>query len=252
VRRRIPAWKDRIGLTEYPSFGFERLPDPVGARAIDERGARMALWRRASPRLWIAAVAVPGLIVAATMPWHPITVIVMIVALAVLAGSVVDLIRIAWMWRFLSRTRWTVYTCSSLWIQREFPVEMALLDAEQTMYTVCIRSSRRTEILRGMSRPEVWFAGDAGRRGILTVAGGGEMFRARMRPVRPISLIYRTTGVPPRPSNTTWERRVADMDPVQREKLRARREARRAKNAADEVREPKLPRIRGARRLRFK
>ncbi len=274
MRRRSSAWRDSIGLTYYPSFGFEPLPEPVGERAIDQRGVRIALWRRTLVRLRIGAIATAvGLagVAAAGISgsWNAYTAVPILAASALLLGCAASAARIAVLWRRLTRAPWTVYECQSIRMPDGFPISMVLVDRESgSTFWVKIRQSRRSEVMRGMTRPEVWLAHYTSRRGILTVAGGGEMFVARTvrnPPVAPRILPQRSPGSPHHrlnpydlagggqlPEDVARHRRNAALDDAKRQRLRAQREARRAKRAAEEARQRILPRIRGARRLPFK
>jgi hypothetical protein len=189
VGRRSGA-RATVGRKAYPTFGFEPMPDPDPGRAIDQSGVRPALWRKASSWVRAAGIAMAGAVcgLATAAVTGPVGVVGASVALGsgvVLLGTSARLARFGLRWRYLSRTRWLVLRCTLVPGDERSPVVVALdvrdMSGRRWICRATIRRSRRSEQLLAMGRREIWFAGDPARRGILTVAGGGDMFGARCR-----------------------------------------------------------------------
>ena len=128
---------------------------------------------------------------------------------------------------------WQVYTCTSLTIVEDTRrVRMTVTNHEGTAFLIRVGASRRRrEFLRGMSRPEVWLAGDPRREAVLTPAGGPDIFFAR-----------RATYAPARqPARRVGQRAPLPQPPKPAKPLTPRQPAR-ARRAAQAARRPGVAR----------
>jgi len=168
-----------------------------------------------------------------------ITILTLVFIVTLIAG-LAGLNRTGWLYRMLHRHEWSVYDFTDLSIRENMPVTMTLKTPGGGAARYPIRFSRnsRVETLRGIVVPQVWFVGDPERgHGVMTPAGGGEMFRTRPNPLR-----VATARKPAKP------RKVKQLTPAQQRRLAARQakaaernRARRAKLAAQaEARAAKL------------
>ncbi len=259
-------------VRKFPDIKPEQLPPPPDVPAIRMRAVQVALWRRlrrSLQTLGIAAISFIGLIaVVATsdtgqgFPAFAAVVLGWIGSVTLLLGGIgsIRTARIAWR---LRRSPWRLYSVEQVSIGREVSTRMTIVDGK-IRYPVSIYHSKRTETLRGMIRLDIWFVGDPTKRGILTPAGGGELLWTHPVRVRPIK-VRSAKQVKPRkikPMDPEKARRLAAKRAAQSAKAAERAKAYAAKQAAKQkanakkpqkpVRQPKLPKIRGAQKIRFK
>ncbi len=105
----------------------------------------------------------------------------MVAGVIVLLTGITRIISATVIWRLLRKHPWQLYTCTSLMISEESRrVRMHVTDHAGTTFWIRTDASRRRrESLHGMTRPEIWLAGDPATRAIVTPAGGPEIFYAR-------------------------------------------------------------------------
>jgi hypothetical protein len=249
------------GVRTYPSVKIDRLAPPPAGPAIGFRSAQLALWHRVKRSARTLEIAF-GCFVAAvlTLAFLPddngfvdfeVFVLVAISTVA-FCSAVGGLIRTLRIYRLLRRHEWTVFSYRELTILEANPTTLTLI-RDRVEYPVKIRKTKRTEILRGMVHKEIWYVGDPTGTGLLTVAGGGEMFRTRpavpvrsRRPAKPIK-----PRKPPKvkPIDPEKARRQAAKAAAQRAKWQ---EAAKARAARQRAKPPKLPRFRGAQKIKWK
>jgi hypothetical protein len=253
----------------YPSVGFERLHKPSGGPAIDQTGARVAVWRRAAKIVRTGAIA-GGLALAAlitliaaagTLPGFVVFLLVMLLVVGglIAVGCALSLIATVQIWRTLRRTSWSVYSCKNMTMREGAPVQMTL-EQGASRFPVRFRNSKRAEVLRGMPWPEVWFAGDPARGGVLTQAGGGEMFLARAVKARPVKVRNTKPRKPPKVKPVNPRKAQRDAERARKARAKAQERARiRAEKLAKNPpkppkprKPPKPPRIpRGGQKIKF-
>jgi hypothetical protein len=178
----------------YPSYGFEPIPHPAHEPAINQPGLKYALLRRAVRHL--RRLAIGGITLAAA-----VTVAVsvrldgtgvfadVVAAMAgsgVLAAGGAGLVWTGYLWRHLSRSQWTVLRDARTPMVPDRPATRMYAEGcdaagEPVLFEFRVRRSRRTGRFGAGGRGELWFAGDPGRGGVLTPAGGGDMCYARGR-----------------------------------------------------------------------
>jgi hypothetical protein len=188
----------------------------------------------------------------------------LIVILAMVGGVTAligggGLVRTAGFLRLMRRGEWIVYTVEKASLYRS-PMTMTLVGHDMTRYPVALYGA--TESVRAMLRPEVWFVGDPSGRGILTVAGGGEMLRARPDHGRGIALIRRPAKPskprPPRPVDPEKARRQAARAAAHRAKVQEKAKARADKRKANPPtrRQPaklsRFPWLRGGQKIKWR
>jgi hypothetical protein len=174
-------------LRTHPALPLEKPPPPPAGPAVNFHAARVALWRRVRRGVRPLVATLTGAIAWAIVPpvvglsngFADVMLLLLglggIGALAYASGS----LRRTWMfWRLLRRHEWTVYAVEYLRVYRT-PITMTLVDSGGERYPIKIRGTANTAYLLGMVHPEVWFIGDPAGRGLLTVAGGGEIMRTR-------------------------------------------------------------------------
>jgi hypothetical protein len=264
MARRAQTRKPSEAGKEYPSVKLDRPPAPPPGRAIEFRSAQLALWHRLrrSGRRVASAIGcfVLLIVIAIVLPDNDL---VALLAFAIFAVGLIFLliaiggtIRTARLYRMMSRYEWAVYQYDSFRMRENLPVRITLIErGTKNRYPVKFRNSKRCETLRGMVHDEIWYAGDPSRHGILTVAGGGEMFRTRPDPPRPVKLRKPVKPRKVKPISPEKARKLAARDAAQRAKWAEQAKKRIAKQRAKPakpVRQPKLPRIRGAQKIRFK
>jgi hypothetical protein len=186
------ATKDARGVKTYPLVKVERLPPPPEGPALRVRGAQISLWRRLRRTLgWMgvgAAALGTSIVLAATTDIGAgaaagvfgVATAIWIIVLPISFFAALRPLRIAWR---LRKPSWRSYEIQDVRLFRERPSTMTLVHGKDR-YPIRIRGSRRAETLRGMIRPQVWFAGDPAGHGLLTVAGGGEIMWAHPNPPR--------------------------------------------------------------------
>jgi hypothetical protein len=244
----------------YPSVTLDRPPAPPPGRAIDFRSAQLALWhriRRSGRHLAIAVGCVVLIVVEALLlpdnGFGAFLGFVTFVAGAVyLLIALAGLVRTARIYRTMRSNGWTVYKYESFRMTESMPVRITLIDrGKHTNYPVKFRNSKRAETLRGMVHDEIWYVGDPTRHGILTVAGGGEMFRTSPHKIRPLKAPK--PRKPAKPISPEKARKQAARDAAQRARWAAQAKKRAAAAPkARPVRQPKLPRIRGGQKIPWK
>jgi hypothetical protein len=164
------------------------------ARALDDGATRWALRRRVRRGLGglgllLAGYTTLGLLIAGaaavSRTWLAVLCTVGALAFAAsipLAGdAVAGVLGAGQMWFLLGRNSWRSYRCRMLVIGegRVGVVRLIVWDpAARVERHLTLLAGRRRETLRGMSRPDVWLAGDPARRVVLVPSGGGEMFLA--------------------------------------------------------------------------
>jgi hypothetical protein len=176
-------------LKPYPSVPIEPIPAPPPGRATEFRSAQLALWKRVTRSARLLSITIGCAVVAVVLftvaPGNGfagfIGVLLAIVGGATLLPGAGGLIRTARMWRLMNTDQWTVYTVNRASLYRT-PPTMTLMGDDNVEYPIALFGA--TASVRGLMRPEVWFVGDPRGRGILTVAGGGEILRTRPRHVR--------------------------------------------------------------------
>ncbi|HEY1486969.1 MAG TPA: hypothetical protein VGF84_12760 [Micromonosporaceae bacterium] len=266
ARRSQTMTPSKAGRT-YPSVKLDRPPAPPAGMAIEFRSAQLALWHRIRRSGRRFAVTVACFVITILLAvFAPDNGFVAFLGFAVIATGLVyllitigGLVRTARIYRLMHRHPWTVYRYDGLRMRENLPVRVTLIDPKtKTEYPVKFHNSKRAETLRGMVHKEIWYVGDPSHRGLLTVAGGGEMFRTRPDPVRPYK--------PPKQRKPTKPRKVKPIDPAKARRDAARAAAQRAKWAEQAkkriakqrakppkpVRQPRLPKIRGAQKIKWK
>jgi len=202
----------KIG-NKYRSVPIEKMPPPPPGPAIEFRSAQLALWRRVrrSARVlaFCAGFFVAFGLVLELAPVNGFTGFVLVVCalVGVITGltALIGLKRTWWFYRTLHRHEWTVFDYSDLRIRENAPVIMLLRGPGKQRYPVKFTRNEGVNELRADPREQVWFAGDPERHGVLTVAGGGEMYRTRPNPpakrgpARPVK--------PPKPLTEKQQRR---------------------------------------------
>ena len=251
------------GLKRYPSVLIEKLTPPPHGPAIEFRAAQIALWHRVRRSVRTLTVAVVSVAVEVTLALlggsHGfvdfLIVVLSMVALIALILGLAGLNRTRWLYRKLHRSEWTEYRFEQFRMAEGRPIRMVLVDPKtRTKLPVQFSRTKGAELLRGMIHDEVWFAGDPTGPGILTVAGGGEMFRTRPNP--PAKVKPRKAPKPRKVKALSPEkqRREAARAAVRRAKLQERYqkiEAKRKAKPPKPVRQPRLPRVRGAQKIKW-
>jgi hypothetical protein len=260
----------------YPTF-----QPPADARALDDMRTRWALrqrfWDLVRRRRWIlgpyavllvlliaSAETVGGVLSAAA---GALVGLASFICVPLLIGTLAGLLRAVHMWWLLSSHPWREYDCSVLCVGEGTVGPVTLTVRRKGVpdrYFLAFQANRRRETLRGMVRPAVWIAGDPARRGVLVMAGGGELFLAhrqrsayraqsaierralgrRNKPARPAK-----PGKPPKPPKALTPAQRARAD-AKRVKQAAREKQRRAQEQARLARRRANTKL-GARRSLF-
>ena len=178
------------GVERFPAIVARKLPEPRWAHAIDQPGVRRTIAIRAARAVRTLAIGV-ALFTAGLVPavvWSDLDSAVAAPCLvAMLAGPIVAVVGVsriisaAVMWRLLRRHPWQLYTCKSLTLLADSRrIRMYVTDhAGKTFWIRTGAGKRRRETLRGMTRPEIWLAGNPEKGAVVTPAGGPEIFYAR-------------------------------------------------------------------------
>lgn len=166
------------------------------------------------------------------------------------------LLAVVRMWSFLIRYPWRAYECRYVTIDEGVigAVRLTVEDPDsQASRHLVFQANRRRETLRGMILPRVWIAGGA-RRGVLVMAGGGELFLFHRDRSRERALVRRArrAAQPPGPRRPVKPRKVRQLSPRQQAKAQERARARARSDAAARAtrkqRKPVFP-LRGQRLL---
>jgi hypothetical protein len=157
-------------------------------------------------------------------------VVTFVASVPVLIGAVAGLVAVGQMWILLARHPWQTYGCTSMYIGEGAvgPVKLTAKDPrQQTDHHLLFQASRRRDTLRGMILREVWIAGDPAKRGVLVMAGGGELFvahrdrlwyRSQLATARRAA---RRAARPPKPAKPAKPAKVRQLSP----KAKARADA---------------------------
>jgi hypothetical protein len=166
-------------------------------------------------------------------------VLAMLFTVAWVIAGVFGLLAVVRMWFFLIRCPWRAYECRYVSIDEGVIGTVRLTvrdpDSQASRYLV-FQANRRRETLRGMILPQVWIAGSL-RRGVLVMAGGGELFlfhhdRGRERA---FARRARRAAQPAKPTKTrkpAKPRKVREFSPRQQAKAQERARARARSEAA--------------------
>jgi hypothetical protein len=254
------------GLTAYPGIKLDRIAPPPAGPAIAFRSCQLALWKRLLRALRVLGVmavcfgttALLAVFWLVDSGWEGLLIFVLVVVgfISLIVG-VVGLTRTLLIVRLLRQHEWSVYTCENLSLREGMPVTMTLVRG-QDRFPIKFPKTRRAETLRGMVRPEIWYVGEPAGRGILTPAGGGEMFLTR--PYRaPVAKPYQVRK-PPRKIKPVSVERQRKQAAQQRAKQAAALATLAAKAKAKPatpvrqpkpLRQPKVPKIRGGQKIKW-
>jgi hypothetical protein len=256
------------GRQEFPLVPYERVHDPIGEHAIDQPGVSRTLLRRGIRALRWAGIGLVLLIptIAATVIWPDMpggagfaVFAVMVVGAYMLVYSVFRTIGVMRLWTTMRRHPWRVFSCQLPARRIEGSLVLVLTHKKES-YAVRTPGTEHTQAIWRMPRPEVWFVGDPHGRGVLTPAGGPELFITH--PTRSAKVANRAVRKPKRtgpgpfralfpkrpPSAAALQRRAARADrrkaadQARRQKFAERAKARQAKAAARRAANPPKPR----------
>ena len=266
-----------FGVLAYPSVAIHPLIAPPPGPAIGFRSARLALWKRAQRPLRRFAVTLgclaTAIVVGTVFDPARLGVDVALGALglvgaATLASGIAGTVGTMRIWRAMKRDEWAVYGIDAVnFISADVTIRLTLVRDDGFRFPIKIDRTNRSESLRGMIRPEVWFIGDPAGRGYLTAAGGGEILRTRPNPgANPATLARGSATSQPLDSRPAAGRTNTGPAASQADaRRRAESAARRAKwqeavaqmattppPAPDKpIRPPRIPRRRGAQDIKW-
>jgi hypothetical protein len=216
---------------------------PSGDHAWDDPATRWALrrhGRRATLRLLkvlsiylgafvILVVLTPTGLDGLIYPASLLTTLLYLFCAPMLVGRLVGLVATAMIWRRLIANSWRSYDCRSVRLGegRVGVVTMTVREPGGGDRHLRFLANRRRETLRGIA-DDVWLAGDPRHRGVLTIAGGDELFlfhrdrgwdRAQLLAARQRQRRLSRPVKPPKPGKPA---KVRQLTPEQRAKAAAR------------------------------